>query len=129
MSVLGPAFCWVHGRLAMYIVHLVGGDMAGDKNKPESGQSIPQPEGIYVRQAGKALVRRSHMNRNTKRNGVGTSGDRQSGSSMYGMCGLSSEPRTTLAHREGQYGDWGQGVQGGRTWSRGSLRKLGEVTL
>lgn len=94
MSVLGLAFCWVHGRLAMYIVHLVGGDMAGDKNKPESGQSIPQPEGIYVGQAGKASVRRSHM----KRNGVGASGDRQSDSSMYGMCGLSSEPRTTLAH-------------------------------
>lgn len=100
MSVLGPAFCWVHCDLAMYIVYLVDGDMAGDKNKPESGQSVPRPEGIYVGQAGKALLMRSHMNRNTKRNGVGASGGRQSGSSMYGRFDLLSEPSTTLAHEE-----------------------------
>lgn len=87
MSVLGPASCWAHCRLAMYIVHLIDGDMAGDKNKPESRQSVPRPKGIYMGQAGKASAMRSHMNRNTKRNGVGHLGtDSQATAYMAGAA-------------------------------------------
>ena len=34
MSVLGPSSCWAHRLLAIYVVHLVDDDVAGDKNKP-----------------------------------------------------------------------------------------------
>lgn len=84
----------------VYIFHLVDGGKPADKNKPESGSSVRRLA-IYVgQQAGKASVMRSHVNRNTKTNGVGTSGDRQSGDSMYGRCSLLSEPRTVLAYEE-----------------------------
>lgn len=45
---------------------------------------------------GRQETMRSHVNRDTNRTGVGTSGDRQSGCSVYGRCSLLSKTRAVL---------------------------------